>query len=518
MAKKIFVGLPEKKQISANITDIPESPEKGFESVTITPITEQYTFTRLLYNKDTNEYLYDVIEPQLNDEQRKLVENIKIKMIEIMVERKKDATKKEKLDFLKNNFEIILNTEKIKLDAITKQKIFYYIHRDFIGYGKIDVLMIDPMIEDISCDGPKTPIYVFHRKYESTRTTMCFDTDEELNRFVVALAQKCGKEVSVATPLLDATIPDGSRLQATLAKEVTTRGSSFTIRRFKPNPLTPVDLVKSHTFSPEMMAYCWMGIQYGQSMLISGGTASGKTTTLNAILLFIPPQMKIISIEDTREINIPHENWIPGLTRSGKTEKTGEVTGEIDMFDLMRAALRQRPQYMIVGEVRGQEAYIIFQAMATGKPTYSTIHADSVQAIVNRLENPPINLPRVLVSALNTVLLQAQVKVGQKMTRRIKKIIEIVGLDPDTSELIINTIFDWNPGNDEFVYLGHSNLFEKIAYLKNITIDDAEEEFKRRTEVIRWLVKKNIDNFRDVAKIISAYYQKPDEIMKKVIE
>ncbi len=517
MPKKIALKKKreEKKEKSLEITVIPEIPEKGFEVAETNQITE-HAYVRLLHNKETDEYLYEIIEPSLSEENKELLGVVKKELIETMSDGMKYEERKKREDYLRKNMEKIISGKRKKMDEITKEKIFYYIVRDFIGYGKIEVMMIDSMIEDISCDGAKTPIYIYHRAHESMRTNVIFETDKELDKFVVTLAQKCGKSISVASPMLDATIPDGSRLQATLAKEVTTRGSSFTIRRFRANPMTPPDLVKFKTMSPEMMAYLWLAVQYGESMLISGGTASGKTTTLNAILLFIPSQSKIVSIEDTREINIPHENWIAGLTRSGFAGKGGEVSGEIDMFELMKSALRQRPEYIIVGEVRGPEAYVVFQAMATGKATYSTIHADSVQAIVNRLESQPINLPRVLVSALNVVLLQASVKVGTKMTRRIKKIVEIVGLEKDTKELITNTIFDWNPADDKFVYLGHSSLFERIAKLKNVGTDEVTKDFKNRTEIINWMIKNNIRDYKEVAGIIAAYYQTPDETMKKI--
>ena len=230
--------------------------------------------------------------------------------------------------------------------------------------------MTDSEVEDISCDGVGIPLYIYHRKFGSIRSNLKFEDSKVLDDYVVWLAQRSGKHISVASPILDATVPDGSRLQATLGMHVTKRGSSFTIRRFRDNPFTPVDLLKFRTMSPEMMAYLWIAIENGQSMMVCGGTASGKTTTLNATLLFIPPQMKIVSIEDTRELNLPHENWVPSLTRAGfgaKNPTSGKAPGEIDMFDLLAAALRQRPQYLMVGEVRGAEAFIVFQAMATGQ-------------------------------------------------------------------------------------------------------------------------------------------------------
>jgi flagellar protein FlaI len=226
--------------------------------------------------------------------------------------------------------------------------------------------------------------------------------------------------------------------------------------------------------------------------------------------------MKIVSIEDTREVNIPHENWIAGLTRSGFGGKLGESVGEIDMFELMKAALRQRPQFLIVGEIRGAEAFTLFQAMATGHTTYSTMHADSVRSIIHRLENPPINLPRILLAALNMVVIQSQVMLGDRMVRRVNKIVELVGIDPDTSDIIANTVYEWDPSEDNFKFLGHSVLFEKIASKKSMTVEQVKEELRKRTEVIEWMTKKNIRHYKEVANIVSAYYKDPEAIIKKV--
>ena len=271
-------------------------------------------------------------------------------------------------------------------------------------------------------------------------------------------------------------------------------------------------MMKMKTMSVDIVAYLWLAIEHGESMFVVGGTASGKTTTLNALFLFIPPQSKIVSIEDTREINLPHENWIAGLTRqSGGGKGQTKTVSDIDMFELMRAAMRQRPQYLIVGEVRGKEAYTLFQAMATGKTVYSTIHADSVRSMVHRLENPPIELPRLLLSSLNLVLLQGQVKVGRQMTRRVKGLIEIVGIEPETNELITNTVFSWSPATDVFTYNGHSFLFEKIMSAKNLTNDQMKEEYQKRIDVLNYMVKTNVKNHVEFAKVITAYYRDPEK-------
>ena len=515
---KMALSHTEASMDMGRIADVPKVSEPNMDEVELLPIKQNYSYVRIKYDNKANEYLYEVIEPRLLEDEKDVLELLKQTLV-ASVEHMTEAAPDEKEKYLRRIVEKMMTQLGISLTPISKEKVMYYVVRDFLGYGVVNVMMNDPNVEDCSCDGVKVPIYIYHRKYGSIRSSLKFDTDLELDGYVVWLAQKCGKHISVASPLLDATIPDGSRLQATLGKHVTKRGSSFTIRRFKENPFTPLDLLKFKTMSTEMMAYLWIAIEYGQSMLVCGGTASGKTTTLNAILLFIPPQMKIVSIEDTRELNLPHENWVPALTREGfggKSHITGRAAGEIDMFDLLTTAMRQRPQYLMVGEVRGKEAYVVFQAMATGKTCYSTFHAEDVQAMVHRMENDPINLPRALVTALNVVLLQAQVKVGTKMTRRVKSLTEIVGIDPETNELITNSVYTWNPADDTFNYSGHSYVYEKVRMARNWSPREMEREIKRRVDILDYMKKMAMDSHRKVATIISAYYKDPEKVMKEV--
>jgi len=523
-AKAVKVLAPKASGVDTStlgkITTIPKIASRWMNEIELQPVLKNYSYVRILYDTLSNEYFYEAIEPKLLPEEEELLTVLKeilVESLEVLV----DAKAPEKEKYLRRVVESLLREIGISLHPISKERVMYYVIRDFMRYGAIDAVMIDTNVEDVSCDGVRVPFYIYHRKYGSIPSNLKFDNAEELDGFVVWLAQRCGKHISVAQPMLDATIPDGSRLQATLGMHVTKRGSSFTIRRFRENPFTPLDLMKFKTMSNEMMAYMWIAIENGQSMLICGGTASGKTTTLNAILIFIPPQMKIVSIEDTRELNLPHENWVPLLTRSGfgaKSAHTGKAAGEIDMFDLLTAALRQRPQYLMVGEVRGGEAFVVFQAMATGKSAYTTFHADDVQAMVHRLENDPINLPRALIAALDLVLLQAQVKVGTDMTRRGKGLIEIVGTDPETNELITNSAYTWNPADDTFNYSGHSYIFEKVALARNWTQRRMEQEVKRRLDVFTYMKKADIKNYRDVAKLVSGYYRDPDSIVKMVRE
>jgi flagellar protein FlaI len=506
------------------VTPVPALADPQLKELDLAPIRPGFSYVRITYHNVRNEYLYEVIEPPMSPLEHDLTERLRVFLIdafEPLPENDPETKRRE----LRRMVDDQLKVWELAPGPTTKGRILYYLERDFIGYGIVEAPMTDTEVEDISCDGVGIPLYIYHRKYGSIRSNLKFTNAKELDDYVVWIAQRSGKHISVASPILDATVPDGSRLQATLGTHVTKRGSSFTIRRFRDNPFTPVDLLKFKTLSPEMMAYLWIAIENGQSMMVCGGTASGKTTTLNATLLFVPPQMKIVSIEDTRELNLPHENWVPSLTRAGfgaKNVITGKAPGEIDMFDLLASALRQRPQYLMVGEVRGAEAFIVFQAMATGKTCYTTFHAESVSAMVHRMENPPISLPRSLVSALNLVLLQRQVKVGTKMTRRVQSLTEIVGLDPETNELITNSVYSWNPSDDTFLYSGHSYIYERVALMKNLSMKEMELEVRNRVEIMDYMLAKDAQatrqhpfTHRDVGQMVAFYYKDPKRALEE---
>ncbi|MCL5680787.1 MAG: type II/IV secretion system ATPase subunit [Candidatus Thermoplasmatota archaeon] len=493
-------------------------PEK-FDDVETYSIREPYSFAKIVLDRLNYEYVYMIIEPSLSESGKNLLETLKLSLAQVMAVTDETLNSREREEYIKEGIKTFVQTRDLWVDEVTRKKLEYYLIRDFLGYSIIDPLMKDKNIEDISCDGINVPIYIYHRKYENMKTNLRFPTGEALNSFIVYLGQKGKKQVSVSDPILDASSPEGNRINATFGDEVTARGGTFTIRLFRETPFTPTDLVISKTASPELVAYMWLTVEFGQNMMILGGTGAGKTSTLNALTLFIPPTAKIVSIEDTREINLPHQNWIPSTTRSGVGERgygTGKSAGEIDMFDLVRAALRQRPNYIIVGEVRGREAYNLFQAMATGHVTYATMHADSLRSMVSRLENQPINIPRIMMTSLNNVSIQMQVRVRDQMVRRIKELVEIVGYDPDTNELTLNTIFSWNMKTDKIEFMGHSYLFEKIMDLKNIDQDEMDEEFKRRVDVIRYLAGNRITDYITIWQYITDYYRNPMRTIENV--
>ena len=492
---------------------------EDFEELDTYPVRPPYSYVRILFDKRDYSRFYYVVEPKATKQELDDLETIK-EVLQRALNINRETMDESQEEFLKQAVDNILDRYRLKSRKSNREKIHYYIERDLIGYGKVDTMMHDPNIEDVSCDGPGVEIFVYHRRFESLRTNVMWEDEHELESYIIRMAQRCGKHISIAEPLLDATLMDGSRIVMTLGREISTRGSTFTIRRFRDEPFTPVDLLEFKTFSSMQIAFFWMAMQYGMSMLFVGGTASGKTTSLNACSLFLPWQHKIVSIEETRELNLPHPNWIPGCTRQGFGGEAGgtglKAPGEVDMYDLLRAALRERPEYIIVGEIRGAEAYVLFQAMATGHTTYSTFHADSIQSLVHRLENKPIEIPRVLIPALDCISIQMQTRIAGKRVRRNKNIVEIIGIDPHSHELLTNEAFRWDNTVDEFLFTGKSYILEKIMAKANLNRVEIMDEMKRRQLVIEWCLKKSIRDFRDFAKVISEYYVHPEDVMRQV--
>ncbi|MEM1892692.1 MAG: type II/IV secretion system ATPase subunit, partial [Sulfolobales archaeon] len=343
--------------------------------------------------------------------------------------------------------------------GLSWSKIGYYIERNIIGYGPIDPLMRDPNIEDISCNGPGIPVYVWHRRYEYLPTSVVFRTSQELDEFVVKLAHLAGKHISVAYPVLDAIIPGGHRVAATFQKEISTKGSTFTIRKFKEDPITIVDLVNYGTISPEIAAYFWLAMDFKMTTLILGVTGAGKTSTLNALANLLRPTYKIVTIEDTPELRLPQENWVQ-LT--GRPSYLVSGVSEIKLYDLVKISLRYRPDVIIVGEVRGEEAYVLFQAIATGHSGITTLHAEDIDAAVKRLTSPPMNIPNTYIPLVNMALVIKRVtkldETGRpRPVRRVTNIWEIEDYGK------YKELASWDPVRDRFkVNLKESLIVERV--------------------------------------------------------
>ncbi len=469
---------------------------------------------------EANEVRYSILEPTLSELDNKWVNEIKsILWDELVINTKGFKNKGDADEFLKLK---ILETSlkyKINVDANTLGKYQYFITRDFLGFGKIDGIMRDENIEDVSCDGTNSPVFVWHRKYESIPSNIKFETAEELENFVFKLAYLCGRHISIAQPILDGTLPDGSRAQVTYGTEVTPKGSTFTIRKFKLSPLTITDLIVYKALSPEIAAYYWFLIENRHSVLIGGDIGGGKTSMLNAISLFIRPTLKIVSIEDTQEIRLPHQNWEMMVTRQGLGAGSGAVgeagIGSISMFDLLRAALRQRPDFIIVGEIRGEEAYALFQAMATGHLGLTTVHAEHVQGVLHRLTTKPMNIPQTQVENLNAISIVRRLVVNNVSMRRTISVSEMVGWDKAANDFKVQDIFRWDAEKDEYLTVARSPLLDKIAAQWGYSHDEIDQELLTRKTILEYMVRKHIRSYEDVSKLVLDYFADPAQVFRK---
>jgi flagellar protein FlaI len=477
-------------------------------------IEEPFVYAAVIRDPDTQKIRYEIIEPTLRREEEEQLKEIKSLLREELDITPKDLETHERaVEFLEGKVRELIKDYHLKIAEEAIGKLLYYIIRDFLGYAKIDPLMKDHLIEDISADGVGIPLYVWHREYESLPTNIIFKDENELNSFIIRLAYLAKKNISIAQPMLDASLPDGSRIQLTYGSEITRRGSTFTIRRFRFDPLTISDLITFNTLSSEIAAYFWYIIENRASVLVAGGVAAGKTSTLNCLSMFIKPELKIVSVEDTAELNLPHENWIPSVVRAGCGFE--ERASAITLFDLLKAAVRQRPDFIIVGEVRGEEAYTLFQAMATGHLGMSTIHAESVDAVLRRMESEPMNIPRSLLATIDVIMVQIRTEIDAKPARRAFTIAEMNGLDPKTKDFKINQVFQWNAKNDSFVYSGYSHILERN--MKKFGLDEGEvhKEILHRKAVLEWMARNNIRRYTEVANIIREFYADPARVYRK---
>ncbi len=475
-------------------------------------VISPFAFVHIYWDEKIYELVYDIEEPILNEEEKDFRTQLTTAIRDLInfegiVEKNEEAL----LDYIDKRLKLLAVEFSMDIPYESYKKIYYYLCRDFIGINEIEPILRDYFIEDIECNGINSPVYIIHRIYRNIKTNISFKTAEHLESLVEKLAQRCGKHISYADPILDGTLPDGSRVNATYTTDITSHGPTFTIRKFTKTPWTPIQLVSFHTLSPEMLAYLWILVQYKMNILITGGTASGKTTLLNAVAFFIPPEARVVSIEDTRELNLPRENWLPSVVRGA----TGIKRNEITLFTLLRSSFRQNPDYVIVGEVRGKEASVLFQGMASGHSSISTMHSDSVDTLIKRLETPPIELSPTLLNVLDCVCIMTHAIVNKEETRKLREIVEIVNVDSE-GVATINTPFSWNPADDRFYLKKNSRVFEKIAKRYGISVEELEMEFRKRIQIIYQLYQKKIFRFEDVQKVINRYYKRPEEVLREL--
>ena len=387
-----------------------------------------------------------------------------------------------------------------------KQVLKYIIIRDKIGMGVLDPMIHDDNIEDISCSG-LGPIFIEHKVFDGLRTAFIFTEVEELDTFVLRLSERIKKPVTFRTPVVDAVLPDGSRINIVYGTDVSKRGSNFTIRKFSEVPLSLLQLVSFGALDYDMAAYLSIAIESGMNIFVSGETASGKTTLMNAITVFVDPNAKIVSIEDTPEVQVPHPNWIREVTRA---EKPGETGTGVGMFDLLKAALRQRPDEIIIGEIRGEEGLIAFQAMQTGHSCMATFHASTVQKLIQRLTGSPISVPKTYVENLNIVVIQSSVRLPNgKVGRRAVSISEIISYDSAADSFSFAEVFQWNPVTDTFDFVGENNSYlleYKIAPMRGIPPTKKRQIYslvKRRARILEKLSQSGVSDYYEFYKVIS---------------
>ena len=378
----------------------------------------------------------------------------------------------------------------------------YLMVRDKIEMGTLKPFLSDKYIEDISCNGVG-PIFIEHKIFKGLKSVVGFKDSGELDNFVIKLAERIKRPLTYRSPIVDATLPDGSRINIVYVTEISKHGSNFTIRKVNEVPLSILQVIESGACDYMMAAYLWICLEYGMSMFVSGETASGKTTTLNALTTFLPPENKIVTIEDTPELTVPHRNWTREVA---KAKGTGEGEGsEITMFDLLKAALRQRPNQILVGEIRGVEGSVAFSAMQTGHPVMSTFHAASVEKLIQRLCGDPINIPKTYVDNLNLVIIQSAVKLPRGGTaRRMLSINELVGYDPETQGFSFMAAFIWDPAIDMFTFTGRGSSYlleNKIATMLGIPENRRAEiydEIDKRAKILARLHKAGYTQFWDL--------------------
>ena len=522
MQEQVFLNLhlwSYLENLQSNGLDIPEFVSrlnksfKGNASNNLIYPVANKVFVHIYTAEGEARDVYAPIEPSYGGVTARLMEDVDQKLIDHVSELQSvvGEEQEKRIEVLTSILEKICDTGRngksrstLKVTPEQLDELKYLMIRDKEGMGAIQPLVSDPYIEDVSCSGVGA-VFIEHKIFGGLTSSITFDTTEVLDQFVIKLSEKIGRPVTVRNPIVDSTLPDGSRINIVYGDDVSKRGSNFTIRKFQATPFSILDLVNSGTLSFEMASYLSLMLGAGMNTFVSGETASGKTTMLNAISTFIPPASKIVSIEDTPELQVPHPNWTREVVRN-----TVDGSSSVTMFDLLRAALRQRPNEIIIGEIRGEEGAIAFQAMQTGHSCMATFHASSVERLIQRMTGHPINVPKTYVDNLNLVIIMSAVRLPDGSTgRRILSINEVIEYDTETDSFGFIEVFRWDAATDTFEYPGfmNTNLLENVVTerrgmppLEHRQIYTMLEE---RATILRNLAEQDITNFYELHNVIT---------------
>jgi len=497
----------------------PKALPKAYRIVERYPLYEPFVHVAIAQNQSTGEFKYILDELQLDTLER----NVYNRILEILLA--EIGTPKEEIEdprqFFATEAEKIVNKYRISLGwlpDVSWSKILYHAQRNLVGFGRIDALMRDQNIEDVSCDGVKKPVYVWHRRYENLETNLLFEDDQELDDAVVKLVHMAGKHVSSAFPIVDASLPGKHRLAVCYRREVTPFGTAFTIRKFREDPYSIIDLINLGTLSEKTAAYFWTCLENRASVMILGGTASGKTTLLNALACLIKPSSKIITIEETAELNLPLENWVSLIAR--RSYGLGEnQTGEVTLFDLVKTSMRHRPDILVVGEIRGNEAYVLFQALATGHGGMATMHAENIDSAVKRLIQKPMDIAPAYIPLMNIVSTIQRVHLPKSKTGEMKAYRRIISVDEIADYEDYRNISRWKAAEDNFNSSFKNGLIlPTIAERRGFSWQELLDEMERRENVLSWMRTRNIRSYKDVAAIITEYYSRPKEFYEREVQ
>lgn len=463
---------------------------------------------------------YDVLKQNYTTEEKILLNEIRENLVDLAIssgenfQPNEDKILNDIKAFLFNRFAGENQNKRVPneyLDNLSRKLL-----RDIIGYGKIDSLIQDDELEEIMIIGINKPVYVYHRKHGMMKTNIYYDDEQELTDLIDSMARQINRRIDKESPILDGRLSDGSRINATIPP-VSADGPSLTIRKFKKDPLTIIDLINSRTLSLELAAFLWLcfdglGVRSANA-IISGGTSSGKTTTLNALASFINPKERIITIEDTLELQIPHEHVIRMETRPSNVENKGELT----MNDLVKNSLRQRPDRIIVGEVRGEEAITLFTALNTGHSGFGTLHSNSARETITRLTTNPMSVPKIMIQAIDFIIMQKRIYTSSGVSyRRISEVAEIVGSEEGVIQL--NKIFEWNPETDSIENVSiSSKTLTQIANLSGKSLYEINKEIENRELLLKHMVNQNIHRENEVNTILEMYYANPQKVLNRIL-
>ena len=459
---------------------------------------------------------YTTVKQDYSSEERIILGEIRENLVDLAISTGENYSPNEdKLlndikNFLINRFNESESVTNEYLDSLSMKLL-----RDIVGYGKIDSLIQDDELEEIMIIGINKPIFVYHRKYGMMKTNIQYNDERELMELIDSIARQINRRIDQESPILDGRLVDGSRINATIPP-ISADGPSLTIRKFKKDPFTIIDLINSKTISIELAAFFWLcfdglGVKSANA-IISGGTSSGKTTTLNALSAFINPNERIITIEDTLELQIPHEHVIRMETRPANVEDKGELT----MNDLVKNSLRQRPDRIIVGEVRAEEAITLFTALNTGHSGFGTLHSNDARETITRLTNEPMSVPQIMIQAIDFIIMQNRIYTPSGDSyRRISEVAEVVGIEEGVVQL--NKLFEWNPEKDIIENISiSSKTLNQIANLSGVSLNEIYREIANREEVLKHMVSQDIRSVHDVNEVIELYYKDPQYVLKQI--